>query len=178
MMIERRTHICALSLATMPPCMTGVRLVIFTGRGNVENLAKIPTRFNLAVGAVIALRVCTKCAHTLSATAPLPLWANRADPTDSDSRLHHDLLSSDHLVRLEEDQWWDGEPERLSGLQVDRQLELHGSLHGQVIRPGTPQDLPRECGDTLSHIGSEFGGIAPIAFTGCLLRYCPERLIV
>jgi len=34
--------------------------------------------------------------------------------------------------RLEEERWRDGDPECLSGLEVDNQLKDHGLLHRQV----------------------------------------------
>jgi hypothetical protein len=40
--------------------------------------------------------------------------------------------SADHLGRLEEQGWRDGEAECLGGLQVDDQLERRGPLHRQV----------------------------------------------
>jgi hypothetical protein len=39
------------------------------------------------------------------------------------------LTSADHVGRLEEERRGDREPERLSGLQVDDQLERHRLLH-------------------------------------------------
>src|SRR5207253_9102801 len=47
----------------------------------------------------------------------------------------------DHLIRLEEERRGDGEAERLGGLEVDDELELHRLLHGQVRRLGTVQNL-------------------------------------
>ena len=43
----------------------------------------------------------------------------------------------DHLIRLEADMRGNGQAERLRGLEVDDQLELHGLLDGQVGRLGT-----------------------------------------
>src|SRR5262245_1120346 len=57
---------------------------------------------------------------------------------------HHTSSSvrlADHLVRLKEDRWKDGEPKSLNGLQVDHELELRRLLHGQVGGLGTTQDL-------------------------------------
>jgi len=44
---------------------------------------------------------------------------------------------ANHLVRLEEEAWGDGQAERLGGLEVDDQFVFHGPLHGQVsgLRP-------------------------------------------
>jgi hypothetical protein len=43
---------------------------------------------------------------------------------------------ADHLARLEEERWGNGEAEGLGGLEVDDQLERGGLLHGQVGRRG------------------------------------------
>jgi hypothetical protein len=48
---------------------------------------------------------------------------------------------SDHLGRLEEDGWGNGQPQGLGGLQVDDQLERGGLLDGQVGEFGAFQDL-------------------------------------
>src|SRR2546422_9416411 len=47
----------------------------------------------------------------------------------------------DHLVRLEEERRGDREPERLGGLQIDDQLELHSPLHREIGWLGTLEDL-------------------------------------
>ena len=44
--------------------------------------------------------------------------------------------SADDLGRLEQEGWQDGEAQRLSGLQVDHQLEGGGLVHGKVGRLG------------------------------------------
>jgi hypothetical protein len=53
--------------------------------------------------------------------------------------------SAEHLVRLEEEGWWNGQAERLGGLEVDDQFEPGGLLHGEV---GPFTWLPRESGCT------------------------------
>ena len=52
----------------------------------------------------------------------------------------------DHFIGLEEEGWRDGQAEGLRGLEVDDQLERHRSLHRQVGRLGTLQDLVDEGG--------------------------------
>jgi hypothetical protein len=42
--------------------------------------------------------------------------------------------SANHLIRQEEQRWRHGDPQCLSGLEVDDQLELRGLLHGEVAR--------------------------------------------
>src|SRR5882724_2458815 len=62
--------------------------------------------------------------------APHASGASRSSPT---------LL--DHLVRLEENGWGNGEAEGLGGLEVDHQLEFGGLLHGEVGWFGAMQYL-------------------------------------
>ena len=52
-----------------------------------------------------------------------------------------DLPSFDHPVRTQQDGPWDGNAERLGGLQVDDQLEQGRLLDGNVGRLGTLEDL-------------------------------------
>src|SRR5882724_13608393 len=61
--------------------------------------------------------------------------------THSASRGHDDLLSADHLIRLEEERRGNREPERLSGLEIDDQLELRRLLHRQVGGLSPLEDL-------------------------------------
>ena len=48
--------------------------------------------------------------------------------------------SSNHLIRLEKEEWGNRKSERLSGLQVDHQLELCGLFHREVGRLGALQN--------------------------------------
>ena len=47
------------------------------------------------------------------------------------------LVLLDHLICQEQQGWGHRDPQRLSGLEVDDQLEFHWLLHGQVSRFGT-----------------------------------------
>jgi hypothetical protein len=38
----------------------------------------------------------------------------------------------DHLVSAQQERFWDGQPKRLRGLEIDHQLELRWRLHRQV----------------------------------------------
>src|SRR5437870_1710906 len=60
--------------------------------------------------------------------------------------------SADHLVRLEEERWGNGEAEGLGGLQVDHQLELRRLLDGQVGGFGTLQDTIHIDGSATAHV--------------------------
>jgi hypothetical protein len=51
------------------------------------------------------------------------------------------LTSADHVGRLEEEDWGDGQAERLGGLEVNQQLELHRLLDRQIGRLGAFQDF-------------------------------------
>ena len=50
------------------------------------------------------------------------------------------VASLNHLIRARQQRGWDGEAERLGGLEVDHKLELRGLLDGEICRPGTLQD--------------------------------------
>src|SRR5437867_1154937 len=56
---------------------------------------------------------------------------------------------ADHLIRLEEDRRRNGEPQGLSGFEVNDQLELRGLLYGQVGGLGPLEDLVHQHGATL-----------------------------
>src|SRR4029453_14715711 len=49
--------------------------------------------------------------------------------------------SADHLGRLEEEGWRDGQAQGLGGLQVDHQLERHRLLHRQIGGLGPFENL-------------------------------------
>jgi hypothetical protein len=49
--------------------------------------------------------------------------------------------SLDHLARLQQDRFRNGEAEQPRRLQVDEQVELRGLLHRQLGRVGSLQDL-------------------------------------
>ncbi len=51
------------------------------------------------------------------------------------------LSLADHLGRLEEEGWRDGQVEGLGRLEVDDELKRHGLLHRQVGRLGAFEDL-------------------------------------
>src|SRR5262249_42200310 len=57
--------------------------------------------------------------------------------------------SLDYFVGSNEDGLWNGQAQRLGGLEVDRQLELGGLLDGEIGRLGALQDLVDEHGDAL-----------------------------
>ena len=61
--------------------------------------------------------------------------------------------SADHLIRLQEERWGDGEAERLGGLEIDHQLEFHRLLHGQVARLGAFQNLVHVYSDAAPRSG-------------------------
>lgn len=44
------------------------------------------------------------------------------------------MVSLDHLVRQAEEGFRDWQPERLGRLEVDYQLGLFGTLHGQILK--------------------------------------------
>src|SRR2546425_3184918 len=52
----------------------------------------------------------------------------------------------DHLIRLKEEDRWDGNVERLGRLEIDDQLEFRGLLHRQVARLGAFENLVHEDG--------------------------------
>ena len=47
---------------------------------------------------------------------------------------------ANHLIRLEQEAWGDDQAERLGGLEIDDQLELHGLLDREVAWFGTFED--------------------------------------
>src|SRR2546425_8132801 len=57
--------------------------------------------------------------------------------------------SANHLVCLEQEVWGDRQAKRLSGLEVEEQLELVGSLHRQVGGLSTFEDLVHVGGEAL-----------------------------
>jgi len=46
--------------------------------------------------------------------------------------LRKSTLSLDHLIGAGEERGWNAKPKRLSGLQIDHQLELRGLLDRQI----------------------------------------------
>ena len=52
----------------------------------------------------------------------------------------------EHLVGPQQDGLGDRQAQLPGDLEVNRQLELRGPLHGEVARPGTLQDLVNEDG--------------------------------
>jgi len=80
--------------------------------------------------------------HRGSEGAHLAKMGSEADPFQPAMQTSGPLAhSADHLVRLEEDDRGDGEPEGLGGLEVDDQLKFRGLLHREVSRFGAFQDL-------------------------------------
>src|SRR5712692_3896223 len=61
--------------------------------------------------------------------APVGLWIGCPPSTP---RTSHSSRLLDHLVRLEEERRGDREAERLGGLEIDDELELHRPFHRQV----------------------------------------------
>ena len=47
----------------------------------------------------------------------------------------------EHLIGQQEQRWRHRDPQRLGGLQIDHELELHGLLDREVGGLGTFQDL-------------------------------------
>jgi hypothetical protein len=48
---------------------------------------------------------------------------------------------ANHLTRLEQDAWRDGQAERVGGLEIDDELKLHGLLDRQVRGFRPSEDL-------------------------------------
>ncbi len=61
--------------------------------------------------------------------------------------------SPDHLGRLEEERWGNGEAERLRGLEVDDQLERGGLLDGEVSGLPTLDEFVYISGGALPEVG-------------------------
>src|SRR2546427_12236157 len=86
---------------------------------------------------------------------------------DTSQLPYHSLL--DHLVRQDQERWWHRDPERLGGLEIDDQLELHRLLDGQVSGLAALQNLV--------HVGGgapvEIGVIRAVAHEAASLRDLP-----
>src|SRR5262245_19736307 len=74
-------------------------------------------------------------------------------PSFWDSKEYTFLSSSDYLVGLEEEGRGNGQAKFLRGLQVDHQLEFHGSLDGHIGGLGSVQDLCHQDGGLPIHVG-------------------------
>src|SRR5215475_4348699 len=75
------------------------------------------------------------CASTANGVIRMP------PPTMAmNARRSISLRSLDELIGSYEQRLWDGQAERLGGLEVDDELESNWSLDGKVAHPGALQD--------------------------------------
>src|SRR5262245_6961738 len=105
----------------------------------------------LSGGALGALLTAGVSANRLYGFNPFNLQ-NTSRGRDAEHR-----SSTDHLSHLEEERGWNGEAQRLGGLQVDDQLEGHCLLHGEIGGFSALQnliDIDNDTPDSLKLTGS------------------------
>src|SRR5262249_12930785 len=99
----------------------------------------------------VRLGVLCLAAHGCPQHATLRLWLCSLLPLPPPAQMACTRLL-DHLICQEEQRWGYCDPERLGGLHVDDELELHRLLHRQVGGLGSLQNLIDVCSGAQGYI--------------------------